>query len=258
MTPHANAAAVPRTVTAELPRALRGRRPIVVTDLAATWAARTWTLGSLGSHHGAVRVKVARLQGSEVLRDPRRGLVLEDARLGAFVDSVARGAASGYLMTHVDELPPSMRDALPTPSVCTRGSRPVSKLWISSAGTVSSLHFDVQSNLHTVLSGAKRFLLFAPRDALRVHPYGLLSSVPNGAAVDPESPDLSRHPRFARARAHVAELRPGETLFIPAGWWHHVRSLEHTIAVNTWWAEGAARVLARGADLFKRLRGISR
>ena len=34
---------------------------------------------------------------------------------------------------------------------------------------------------------------------------------------------------------HVT-LLPGETLYLPAGWWHHVRqATETTIAVNWWY-----------------------
>ena len=51
-------------------------------------------------------------------------------------------------------------------------------------------------------------------------------------------PDLDRHPRFAEAwaAAEVADLEPGDALFIPYMWWHHVQSLDRfSVLVNYWW-----------------------
>ena len=51
-------------------------------------------------------------------------------------------------------------------------------------------------------------------------------------------PDFERYPRFreALAAAHTAELGPGDAVFIPALWWHHVESLEpFNVLVNYWW-----------------------
>jgi hypothetical protein len=56
----------------------------------------------------------------------------------------------------------------------------------------------------------------------------------------------------------VADLREGDTLFIPRSWWHHVRTVERSIAVNHWWSHGVRALVALTADVFKRVRGISR
>ena len=54
------------------------------------------------------------------------------------------------------------------------------------------------------------------------------------SAVDIEAPDLVRFPKFARARGVEATLGPGDGLFIPAGCWHHVRSLSACFSVSFW------------------------
>ena len=49
---------------------------------------------------------------------------------------------------------------------------------------------------------------------------------------------MCRFPRFAEAMAHaqVAELEPGDAIYIPALWWHHVESLDKfNMLVNYWW-----------------------
>ena len=51
-------------------------------------------------------------------------------------------------------------------------------------------------------------------------------------------PDLGRHPRFAEAlaSAQVAEMEPGDALFLPSMWWHHVESMSSfNLLVNYWW-----------------------
>jgi len=38
------------------------------------------------------------------------------------------------------------------------------------------------------------------------------------------------------AQARIAELAPGDAIYIPHMWWHHVRSLDSlSVLVNYWW-----------------------
>jgi hypothetical protein len=55
-----------------------------------------------------------------------------------------------------------------------------------------------------------------------------------------EAPDFEKFPRFrsALAAAQFAELEPGDALFIPYMWWHHVESRDRfNVLVNYWWDE---------------------
>jgi len=86
------------------------------------------------------------------------------------------------------------------------------------------LHHDF---LHThaylaQIIGKKRCVLFSPEDSAGLY---------NGK-VDVDEPDFEKFPHFRNVTAHEGILAPGELLFIPHLWWHHVVSLEKTITVN--------------------------
>ena len=166
----------------------------------------------------------------------------------------------GQTLGAFEELPQALRDEAPAPVYCARARWRKSKLWISAEGTVSPLHRDASQNLLAQVAGRKTVLLFSPRERGRMYPYPLFSSLPNFSRVDPERPDLARYPRFEDATPLRCELGPSDVLFIPSGWWHHVRTQrgEASISVNFWWAEGKLLLLALAADAFKRMRRISR
>jgi ribosomal protein L16 Arg81 hydroxylase len=50
--------------------------------------------------------------------------------------------------------------------------------------------------------------------------------------VDSEDPDLDRYPEFRNATIIDIVMEPGEVLFIPVGWWHHVRALDVSVTVS--------------------------
>ncbi len=61
--------------------------------------------------------------------------------------------------------------------------------------------------------------------------------------VDFHNPDFDRHPKFHEAlqQAQVAELEPGDAIFIPSMWWHHVEGLDNfNMLVNYWWLSSPA------------------
>ena len=82
---------------------------------------------------------------------------------------------------------------------------------------------------------------------------------PPSSMVDPEAPDLERYPRFAEALAHaqVAELEPGDAIFIPAIWWHHVRAFDRlNVLVNYWWEHRKRRGVRRAGPRDEAVRDL--
>ncbi|MBN7823901.1 cupin-like domain-containing protein [Bowmanella dokdonensis] len=118
------------------------------------------------------------------------------------------------------------------------------RLWVGNEGIVST-HYDGSDNLACVVAGRRRFILFPPEQTCHLYP-GPLNFTPAGAPtslVDVNNPDFTRYPLFkqALAGAYSAELGPGDAIFIPMLWWHHVESLEKLNAlVNYWWNGSSA------------------
>lgn len=112
-------------------------------------------------------------------------------------------------------------------------------IWIGNR-VVASCHFDVPGNIAVCAVGRRQFILFPPAQIDNLYP-GPLDPTPGGqvvSLVDFDAPDDARHPRFrdALAEAQTALLEPGDAIYIPSMWWHHVRSLEpFNVLVNYWW-----------------------
>lgn len=113
------------------------------------------------------------------------------------------------------------------------------RIWIGNRVTTPA-HFDEYHNLACVVCGRRRFTLFPPEQVANLY-IGPLDFAPTGAAISVarlDRPDDPRYPRLreALAAAQVAELGPGDAIYIPPVWWHHVASLERLNAlVNYWW-----------------------
>lgn len=124
------------------------------------------------------------------------------------------------------------------------------RIWLGNAITTPT-HLDEWNNIGCVVSGRRRFTLFPPEQISNLY-IGPLDFAPTGAPmslVALHEPDLTRFPKFrdALAAAVSAELGPGDALFIPPLWWHHVESLEpFNVLVNYWWH--AAGGTAIGTD----------
>jgi cupin-like protein len=117
------------------------------------------------------------------------------------------------------------------------------RLWIGNRVTTPA-HFDSYHNIAVVACGRRRFTLFPPEQVGNLH-VGPLDFAPTAAAMSLpllDAADDPRWPRLAEALAHaqVAELEPGDAIYVPPVWWHNVASLDQLNAlVNFWWRSAA-------------------
>jgi hypothetical protein len=117
------------------------------------------------------------------------------------------------------------------------------RIWLGTA-IVTPAHFDQAHNIAVCVAGRRRFTLFPPEQVANLY-VGPLEHTPAGmpmSLVDFAKPDFDRFPRFrdALASAQVGELAPGDAIYMPPLWWHHVQSLERfNVLVNYWWLQPA-------------------
>ncbi|MDV6330345.1 cupin-like domain-containing protein [Asticcacaulis sp. 201] len=144
---------------------------------------------------------------------------------------------SVYLQAQpVDDIAPAMATDLNMPLLDAK-IRP--RLWIGNTLRTQT-HFDYTANIAVHIAGEKVFTLFAPHHTANLYP-GPLDRTPAGVPISMaslENPDFDRFPRFAEALADrvVANLSPGDGLFIPPLWWHHVQTTGPlNMLVNYWW-----------------------
>jgi hypothetical protein len=118
------------------------------------------------------------------------------------------------------------------------------RIWIGNDSRVAP-HYDEADNIACVVGGRRRFILF-PTDQVANLYVGPLDRTIAGqpiSMVDLEAVDYERFPAFREAERHalVADLEPGDAIYIPALWWHAVQATgEVNALVNYWWTEQPA------------------
>lgn len=123
------------------------------------------------------------------------------------------------------------------------------RLWIGNSAKVAT-HHDPTENVAVVAAGRRRFTIFPPaaEPDLYMGPHHPTPAGPRISMVHVTAPDFDRYPRFAAALAvaQVAELLPGDAIFIPRSWYHHVEALDRfNVLVNYWWEAREDAALAQ-------------
>jgi hypothetical protein len=206
--------------------------PVVLTDFMRSWpASARWSPEYLRDRFGDAQVEIVDGRDADPRCDENHEAHRKKTSLRSYVDRVLAAAQTNdfYMIAQNRNLEKTVLRALfedvEFPEYLNGPYAPYgSALWLGPAGTVTPLHHDTSSILFCQVYGRKRIVLVSPFEtALLDAPRGVYSN------FDCEAEELA--PELERATKKVVELAPGETLFIPVGWWHHVRALDVSISL---------------------------
>ncbi len=107
------------------------------------------------------------------------------------------------------------------------------RFWMGPAGTVTPLHADYDDNLFAQVWGSKRIFLAPPHHDEFLYPREA-NALLFGSPFDPEAPDFERFPLARQAALIELVVHSGDMLYVPAGWYHQVRSLSFSLSSNRW------------------------
>jgi hypothetical protein len=215
---------------------VRPRVPVILEGEMDDWPARTkWTHEFFSTHYGDSEVNVR-------LFDPNNDQQgsTQTMKLGDYIASFHRPnwpdrRRPPYLSDwSCIESHPEILNDFRTPAcfpnwverlpLSILRKLPYAFVLIGPAGAVYNLHVDFYGSHAWIAQfvGRKRFVLYPPSEG---------ANLCNGR-VDPDAPDYQKFPNFRNARGRMeATLEPGQIVFIPAGWWHQVTSLDDSLSL---------------------------
>lgn len=209
---------------------LEPHRPVVIRDLAASWPAlKKWSPHYFKEQYGQTRVRVydaSFIEPGQTYMSNVQYLSLEH-----YLDLVLTTSMDlrMFLYNIMSEIP-ELKDDIIFPPIATGFSRRFIFMFFGCRGSVTPMHYDIDMAhvFHTPIYGKKRVMLFPHGESKNLyrHPFTTRSY------VDVDKPDFHTFPRLKNVKGSQVLLEPGETLFIPSGYWHHIVYEEGGYAVS--------------------------
>lgn len=131
-------------------------------------------------------------------------------------------------------VPPSMRSSVSNLNISNSSNHRLTTLWVGPSGATTRLHYDSFDNFYIQIYGRKRFVIFPPEQHRSFYLNAYWHSGAQQAQVDIDNIDLDTFPLFKAANGMDAILNPGDVLFLPALWFHHVIALDTSFSCSIW------------------------
>ncbi|KAK4655568.1 hypothetical protein QC762_303450 [Podospora pseudocomata] len=235
-------------------------QPLILTSLVPSWpalAARPWSKPSylLSRTFSGRRLIPVEIGRSYVDEGWSQKILPFSEFLSTYITSPSE--SKGYLAQHqLFAQLPQLRSDITIPDLCYTSpanrpdgtpelEEPMLNAWFGPPGTITPLHTDPYHNLLVQVVGRKYVRLYPPGAGVKRRGEEAGVDMGNTAAFDVgvlegwdeatgEGGD-EEEKEFKRLEYVDCILEPGETLYIPVGWWHYVRGLSVSFSVSFWW-----------------------
>lgn len=213
--------------------------PVVIKDLAKQWPAFTkWNWDYFKELVGNQKVALYNNIKSDAYTPINKA---DDYKtFGEYIDMIKAGPAGWRIfLFNIFDYAPKLREDFTWPEQYAKGFvKRYPMLFTGGESSITHMHFDIDLShiFHTQFMGRKRVLLFPyeEKDKLYRKPFEVLSLADFSNYYDPEKSkvDYEKFPALKNAKGLEIILEHGDTLFMPAGYWHHMEYLDSGFAMS--------------------------
>lgn len=200
------------------------QKPLIFRSFSKDWAAReNWTYDRFKKLVGTEDVEVF---GDWKRNEPTR-IKMPPAKIMSFsdyIDLFQDGPNDFRLfLFNIFKYAPELKDDFNFPDIAEGWVQSAPMMFFGGEGSDVRLHYDIDhSNVFlTQFEGEKRVTLFAPDQSKYLYKQPMSSH----SNVDLNNPDYKAFPALEKATGYKAILRHGDTIFMPAGYWHYMEYL---------------------------------
>ena len=201
------------------------------------WPARKWTPRSMVPIVGAdAIVQIQSDRDKDKLYEINSNNFRRDIKFGEFIDMLeASGPTNNFYLTANNKAfrNSALRNLLKdTDNIGDGYLDPAQEmdrifLWVGPKGIITPLHHDLTNNFFIQFYGKKKWRLIPSMQV----PY-MYNNKHVYSDVDYLEHNPQAHPDFAKNNVIEIDVGPGDALFVPIGWWHHVVGLETSISMS--------------------------
>lgn len=214
-------------------------KPVVIKTLSSNWPAiNKWNWQFFKNIVGTQKVGLY----NNIKSDAYTPINTADdyKTFGDYIDMIQEGPAAWriFLFNIFDHAPQITKDFTWPENLMTGFVKKYPMLFVGGATSITHIHFDIDLShiLHTQFMGRKRVLLFPHGEQHKLYrkPFEVLSLADFSNYYDPANSklDTSKFPATEMANGYEVILEHGDTLFMPAGYWHHMEYLESGFAMS--------------------------
>ncbi|QES89803.1 cupin-like domain-containing protein [Rhizosphaericola mali] len=217
----------------------RHNKPVVIKNLSHNWSAfHKWNWNYLKEMAGTEKVGIYNNVKSDAYTPINKA---DDyTTFGEYIDMIRQGPAAWRIfLFNVFSKAPQMKNDFTWPDELMRGFvKTMPMLFVGGEGAITHMHFDIDLShiLHTQFAGRKRVLLFPHEEEHKLYrkPFEVLSMADFSNYYDLKKSkiDYVKFPALKYAKGYDVILEPGDTLFMPGGYWHHMEYLESGFAMS--------------------------
>jgi len=215
------------------------KKPLIIKDLAKQWPAyNKWNWEYFKSLVGDQKVALY----NNVKSDAYTPINTADdyKTFGEYIDMISQGPAGWriFLFNIFDHAPQLINDFTWPDHLMKGFVKRYPMLFTGGATSITHMHFDIDMShiLHTQFIGRKRVLLFPFEEQHKLYrkPFEVLSLADFSNYYDPKKSklDYNKFPALQHANGYEVILEHGDTLFMPAGYWHHMEYLDSGFAMS--------------------------
>ena len=208
-----------------LERYVKPQKPVVIQHFIEDWPAfEKWSLDYIEKMAGDKEVPLfddRPISAEFKFNEPHRRIKMRD-----YIE-ILKSERTNYrifLYNLLKEVP-SLQQDFTYPEIGLRILKQIPMLFFGGEGSKVFMHYDIDfaNILHFHFHGRKKCILFAPSETK------FLYKVPNALIarqdIDFNNPDFEKFPALKKATGMVTELKHGETLYMPEGYWHQMTYL---------------------------------